>query len=93
MNTSAFLVATRIRADALQTWVESGWLAPQRAGDDFDFSEIDLARARLIRDLQTMGMNEEAVPVILDLIDQLHGLRRAVRVLMQELTPASGKGN
>ena len=47
-------------------------------------SEIDIARARLIHDLKNnIGVNDEAVPLILDLIDQLHGLRRAMRNLVK----------
>jgi chaperone modulatory protein CbpM len=30
-----------------------------------------------------LGVNDEAVPIILDLIDQVHGLRRAVRELLE----------
>ena len=57
--------------------------APHRNGDK-SLSEIDIARARLIHDLKkNIGVNDEAVPLILDLIDQLHGLRRAMRHLVR----------
>ena len=40
---------------------------------------MDLARARLIHDLKhNMGVNDEGLGVILHLIDQMHGLRRAL---------------
>ena len=40
---------------------------------------MDLARADLIRDLKhNMGVNDEGLDVILHLIDQMHGLRRAL---------------
>ena len=32
-----------------------------------------------------MGVNDEAIPIILDLIDQVHGLRRTVRTLLSEV--------
>jgi len=80
MRTREFLLAARIDAAVLTTWVEAGWLVPQRDETAEDFSETDLARACLIRDLQhDMGVNEDAVPIILDLIDQVHGLRRMLR--------------
>ncbi len=80
MRTREFLLAARLDATALETWVEAGWLAPRRDEQAADFSETDLARARLIRDLQhDMGVNEEAIPIILDLIDQVHGLRTMLR--------------
>jgi chaperone modulatory protein CbpM len=40
---------------------------------------MDLARANLIRDLkEKMGVNDEGLGVILHLLDQMHGLRRAL---------------
>ena len=80
MRTREFLLAARLEATVLAAWVEAGWLLPRRDADAADFSEADLARARLIRDLKhDMGVNEEAIPIILDLIDQVHGLRQALR--------------
>jgi chaperone modulatory protein CbpM len=47
------------------------------------FREADLARARLILDLtRRMGVNEAGVDVVMDLIDQLHGLRGTMRELV-----------
>jgi chaperone modulatory protein CbpM len=80
MRTREFLLAARLDAAALDAWIEAGWLVPRRDQDAVDFSDADLARARLIHDLQgDMGVNEEAIPIILDLIDQVHGLRRKLR--------------
>jgi len=57
----------------LQDWIEEGWLRPSA----HQFSQADLARARFIKDLrQEMGINDDAVAVILDLVDQVHGLRK-----------------
>jgi chaperone modulatory protein CbpM len=80
MRTREFLLAARLDATAVEAWVEAGWLMPRRDDEAHDFSDADVARARLIRDLQhDMGVNEEAVPIILDLIDQVHGLRQMLR--------------
>ena len=80
MRMREFLLAARVDATVLETWVTAGWLVPRRDQEAADFSEADLARACLIRDLQhDMGVNEEAIPIILDLIDQVHGLRRMLR--------------
>jgi chaperone modulatory protein CbpM len=80
MRTREFLLAARLDAAAVEAWVEAGWLIPRRDAEAADFSDADLARARLIRDLQhDMGVNEEAIPIILDLIDQVHGLRQMLR--------------
>ncbi|MBV8754864.1 MAG: MerR family transcriptional regulator [Hyphomicrobiales bacterium] len=80
MRTREFLLAARLDATALEAWLEAGWLMPRRDAEAADFSETDLARARLIRDLQhDMGVNAEAIPIILDLLDQVHGLRHMLR--------------
>lgn len=66
----------RIEASAMEQWVAVGWIAPQTP----EYSESDLARACLIRDLrEAMGVNDEGVGVALGLLDQVHGLRRALR--------------
>ena len=78
MDCPEFLIRARIDSDAIDLWVAAGWLAPQGASGKWTFSEIDLARTRLIKDLTgDLGVNDEGIPIILGLIDQLHGLRRA----------------
>jgi chaperone modulatory protein CbpM len=72
-----------IERTSLEAWIESGWLRPLRVEDDWRFSAIDLARARFIMDLRDpMGVNDEGVEVILSLLDQIHGLRRALKGVM-----------
>ena len=66
----------------LEQWVEVGWLNPQHHSTGQRFSDVDLARAQLIRDLQDLGVNDDSMPIILDLVDQLHGLRHLLRELL-----------
>jgi chaperone modulatory protein CbpM len=75
-----FLVHARIDVATFETWVEAGWMLPPRDGSCI--CEVDLARAQFIRDLMDMGVNDEAIPVILDLVDQLHGVRRTLREVL-----------
>ena len=83
MERREFLMRGRIDSDALDLWVDAGWLAPRRARGDWTFSEIDLARTRLIQDLtRDFGVNDEGIPIILGLVDQLHGLRRVLGELL-----------
>ena len=93
METHEFLLQARIGTATLHAWIEAGWLAPPRHDESLEFSEVDLARAQLIRDLQHMGVNDEAVPIILDLIDQMHGLRHTMRALLSEVAARTGKAN
>lgn len=86
MNTEEFLLRASLQSEELTILLEAGWLLPRRAGDSWAFSEIDVARALLTRDLRRdLGINEEGVGVILDLIDQLHGLRRTMGDLLSIL--------
>ena len=88
MRTGEFLMQSRLDAQALDAWIEAGWLRPNESQSSREFSGIDVARARLIGDLRgDLGVNDEAVPVVLDLIDQIHGLRRLVRELVERSRP------
>jgi chaperone modulatory protein CbpM len=64
----------------LKAWIEAEWLLPLTSGTTFEFSDADLARARLIHDLRVdFGVNDEGIAIVLHLLDQLHGLRCLVR--------------
>jgi chaperone modulatory protein CbpM len=83
MAIRAYLIEAQFDAQAVEYWIEAGWLLPLKA-DANRLSDVNLARAQLIFDLTAnLGVNEEGVPVILDLIDQVHGLRRALRELLK----------
>ena len=82
MQTRKFVLQARIDTEELEKWVAAGWLIPGQDGDKRDYSDVDLARAHLIRDLQTLGVNEEGIPIVLDLVDQLHGLRHVLREVL-----------
>jgi chaperone modulatory protein CbpM len=70
----------------LEAWVEAGWLMPPQRDPEPMFSDVDLARVQLIRDLRDdFGVNDEGVSVILHLVDQMHGLRRSMRDLLDEM--------
>ena len=66
----------------LTTWVERGWVIPDAAGASLEFHEIDVARVRLIHDLRReMDVGEDAVPLVLSLLDQVYRLRRQLGAL------------
>jgi chaperone modulatory protein CbpM len=86
MEHSDFLVRAGVEADVLEAWVAAGWVTPIAQAGMRQFSAIDVARVRLIQDLRgEIGVNDEGVGVILDLIDQLHGLRRTLGQLLTAL--------
>jgi chaperone modulatory protein CbpM len=74
------LTVTRLRV-----WVKQGWIKPADAAAQ-SYSEADLARATLICNLEDeLGFSEDDVPVLLNLIDQIHGLRAELRDLVSVL--------
>jgi len=86
MEHDEFLIRARLDGNMLEGWVAAGWLTPNAEEGMQQFSEIDVARTRLIQDLRRdIGVNDEGVGVILDLIDQLHGLRRTLGHLLTAL--------
>ena len=89
ISTQEFLVRARLDHRSLETWIAAGWLIPPQTAPELAFSDVDLARAQLIRDLrEDLGVNDDGISVVLHLIDQLHGLRRS----MQELLAAMRAG-
>jgi chaperone modulatory protein CbpM len=92
-----FLYRTQLDLETLEVWIEEEWLVPTRTATELAFSEADLARAELIRDLkQDLGINDEGVGVILNLLDQVHGLRKALAEILRDarersITPGSAE--
>ncbi|QFU18114.1 MerR family transcriptional regulator [Microvirga thermotolerans] len=83
MTLEEFQLRLDVNASTVQAWIEEGWLLPQREQAGFAFSELDVARARLIRDLKDeIGVNDEGIGIVLNLIDQVHGLRSVLRELL-----------
>lgn len=63
----------------LTAWIERSWILPLEREGVYFFDEADLARARLILELhRDLEVNEEAMPVVLQLLDQVYSLRRAL---------------
>jgi chaperone modulatory protein CbpM len=91
-----FLERARLDSATLTIWIEEEWIVPGRADRELAFTEMDLARANLIRDLKDkMGVNDEGLGVILHLLDQMHSLRRALAQALNSardrpLPPAGG---
>jgi len=86
MSRQEFLTSAGLQVQTLELWIEQQWLVPERTSTGENFSDIDLARAHLIQDLKAdFGVNDEGVDVILHLVDQLHGLRRALEQLHKDV--------
>ena len=85
-----FLQRAHLDSATLEVWVRESWICPDRTQPERAYTEMDVARAGLIHDLKhNMGVNDEGLDVILHLIDQMHGLRRA---LSEALASLHGQG-
>ena len=92
ISVEEFLIRTRIEHHLLEAWIQAGWLVPPQTEPELMFSDVDLARAQLIHDLrEDFGVNDEGISVILHLIDQMHGLRRSMQGLLDEMRVHAGR--
>lgn len=86
MDFEDVLAELDIGASELHTWIEQNWVLPTRSEDSFVFDDADVARVRLIAELRSdMGVNDDAIPVVLRLLDQIYSLRRALSDLNEAI--------
>jgi len=77
-----YLRFTALRPDDLHRWIGQAWVRPDGIAGRYVFRDIDVERVRLILELRDdMQVNEEALPVVLSLLDQLYDTRRRMRRL------------
>ncbi len=81
----------RLSAERLEICVTRSWVKPRQGERGPAFDETDLARLQLIVELtEDLEVNDEAVPVVLGLMDELNTLRRrmkALDVVLEDLEP------
>lgn len=89
---SLTVITTRYPGVTLQhvtEWVARGWVQAEGAAPDLLFAEQDIARLRLLWDLQVdLAIDVEALPVVLSLLDQVSALRSALTAAVPELGTA-----
>ena len=71
----------------LADWIARGWVEPEGSTRaDWQFAEIDVARIRLICELRIrMELDEEALALVLPLLDQIYGLRATLQAMLRAL--------
>ncbi|HXP04188.1 MAG TPA: chaperone modulator CbpM [Stellaceae bacterium] len=63
-------------------WVEERWVLPERRAETWVFHEVDVARVELILEIRRdFAVDDEAMPLVLSLLDQVYSLRRQMRRL------------
>ena len=66
----------------LTRWVENRWVLPERHAETWVFHEVDVARVELIIDIRRdFATDDEAIGLVLGLLDQVYDLRRQMRRL------------
>lgn len=72
----------RLTTVVVERWVARGLLRPTTESGAWVFESVDVARARLLAELvDEMGFDDETVETVIDLVDQVHTLRRQLDVL------------
>jgi chaperone modulatory protein CbpM len=73
------------RAEVVR-WVDNRWILPDEDGGRWQFREVDIARIELIRDIRReFAIDDEVMPLLLALLDQIYSLRRQMRRLSDAL--------
>ena len=83
-----------LRREDVERWVARDWVRPEGgdvgAGGGWQFGEIDVARVRLIHELRDeLRVDEQALPVVLNLLDQLYDARRRMMRLRDAIERAA----
>jgi len=66
--------------------VDRGWISPLVIDGHPVLRDVDISRANLVADLtDELGINDEGIDVVLELLDQLYGLRLAFSTLLEAL--------
>jgi len=80
----------------LERWLHEGWIIPHSPSSEKAFNDLDRSRAELICYLvDDLDIQENAIPVILSLLDQIYGLRGELKTLAEAVStlPASAQTN
>ncbi len=74
----------------LRVWISEEWVKPAQSGATVAFSEADVARVQLLHLLSNeLEIGNEALPVILSLLDQVHDLNAQLRIICQAIEAQS----
>lgn len=82
----AVLAVRRLTATRLRRFVQADCVRPTETAKGAAFTDADLARLELLCELaEDFELDEDALGLVLSLIDQLHGVRRELRGLVLAL--------
>lgn len=80
----AVCVQLALGREELALWIERRWVRPKAQEGEHYFDAADVARARLIQELaHELSIDENAMPVILSLLDQLYAMRGLIKEMAE----------
>jgi chaperone modulatory protein CbpM len=69
----------KVTQGEVTAWIEQRWVRPLEEDGRYLFDEADRARIKLISELRgDLEVGEDAMPLVLHLLDQIYALRRAL---------------
>ncbi len=69
-----------LEAAELESWIMARWVLPEQSSHGYAFHDVDVARVHLIVELRhELLVDEDAMPLILNLLDQVYALRKRLR--------------
>ena len=75
----------RLTVMHVERWVARGLLRPS-GGETWTFEQIDVARARLLAELEgDIGFDDDTVETLIGLVDQVHTLRSQLGLLARAI--------
>jgi chaperone modulatory protein CbpM len=67
-------------------WIENRWIVPDEEEGRWLFHEVDIARVELILEIRReFAVDDEAMSLLLNLLDQVYSVRRQMRRLCDAL--------
>jgi len=71
-----------IELHEIERWIREEWVLPESGAAGYVFHEVDVARVQLIVEMKRdLALDEEAIPVVLRLLDQLYAVRRRLKAM------------
>jgi len=75
-----------LTAVRIERWVARGLLRPVASNDAWTFEPVDVARVRLLAELDAdLGLDEDTAETVLALVDQVHTLREQLSLLAEAI--------
>ncbi len=86
------LAETKASRGEIAVWIEQRWILPVEQDGAYLFDEADRTRISMIIELRRdLVVNDEAVPAVLHLMDQVQGLRKALDELQEAIKGISAE--